>query len=133
MLKSVAGAAALLFALAGTAAAEPAPPVAAPQQNYTVVPVAADERSGRSRQIRCSVGQMRETACTFTPLFGDGSFQLDGPGVAVRLIITNGEGSLFEVISATRRVPVGGTYVRNPRDRACWIATSDGPSPVCAR
>ena len=41
--------------------------------------------------------------------------------------------NLFEVISATHRIPLGGVYIRNPRDRACWITTSDGPSPVCAR
>ena len=102
-------------------------------QAYSVVPVSPDERSGRSRQIRCSVGQMRETTCTFTPLFGDGSFQLDGPDIAVRLLIIEGEGHLFEVFGPTRRVGVGGVYIRNPRDRACWITTTDGPSPVCAR
>jgi hypothetical protein len=116
------GLAAAVFSAAGVAA-----------QDYTPVPVAADERSGPSRQIRCSVGQRDETACTFTPLFGDGSFQLDGPDIAVRLLIIDGEGSLFEVFGPERRVPVGGTYIRNPRDRACWITTSDGPSPVCAR
>ncbi|MGV3577854.1 hypothetical protein [Brevundimonas sp.] len=53
--------------------------------------------------------------------------------MAVRLIIDGAEGSLFEVFGETRRAPVGGVYIRNPRDRACWITTSDGPSPVCAR
>ena len=67
-------------------------------QAYDVVPVSPDERSGRSRQIQCSVGRMTQTTCTFTPLFGDGSFQLDGPDIAVRLIIDGSEGSLFEVI-----------------------------------
>lgn len=126
----------LLSALALTSALVAVPAAASAQskpQAYEVVPVAPDERSGRSREIQCSVGQMAETTCTFTPLFGDGSFQLDGPGVAVRLIIDGTEGSLFEVFGETRRVPVGGVYIRNPRDRACWITTSDGPSPVCAR
>ena len=122
--------AALGLGASGTGAGER---VAAPQQDYAVVPVAADERSGRSRQIRCSVGQMEATACTFTPLFGDGSFQLDGRDIAVRMIIDNGEGYLFEVFGPDHRVPVGSTYIRNPRDRACWIATDGGPSPVCAR
>lgn len=106
---------------------------AATAQSWTPVPVAADERSGKTRQIRCSVGQMRETTCAFTPLFGDGSFQLDGPDIAVRMVIIDGEGSLFEVFGPDRRVPVGGIYIRNPRDRACWISTAGGPSPVCAR
>jgi len=121
-------------ALAIAGAANAAPSGAGPAaQAYTPVPVAADERSGPSRRINCSVGEMHETTCTFTPLFGDGSFQLDGPDIAVRLIITDGEGSLFEVFGPTRRVPVGGVYIRNPRDRACWITTTDGPSPICAR
>lgn len=124
--------AAAVFAANG-ATAESVSKTAPRAQAYTVIPVSPDERSGRSRQIRCSVGQMAETACTFTPLFNDGSFQLDGPDIAVRMIIIDGEGSLFEVFSPERRVPVGGTYIRNPRDRACWITTTDGPSPICAR
>ena len=123
---------ALAFGTATSGAATPAP-AQSKGQAYSVVPVSPDERSGRSRQIRCSVGQMRETACTFTPLFGDGSFQLDGPGIAMRLLIIEGEGHMFEVFGPTRRVAVGGVYIRNPRDRACWITTTDGPSPVCAR
>lgn len=106
---------------------------AASAQSWTPVPVAADERSGKTRQIRCSVGERPKTTCAFTPLFGDGSFQLDGPEIAVRMIIIDGEGSLFEVFGPTHRVPVGGIYVRNPRDHACWISTAGGPSPVCAR
>ncbi len=81
---------------------------AASAQSYTRVHVTADERSGPSRQIGRSVGQMRETACTFTPLFGDGSFQLDGPDIAVRPAISDGEGGLFAVSGPGRRVPVGG-------------------------
>lgn len=132
-MKYVLAATAASLALSASAAAAPAEPVAAPQRGYTVVPVAADERSGRSREVRCRVGEMAETTCTFTPLFGDGSFQLDGPGVAVRLIIDDGTGYLFEVFGPDRRTPVGGAYIRNPRDRACWVATDGGPSPVCAR
>ncbi len=120
------------LSVAAAATAEPSRAGAAVQA-YTPVPVAADERSGASRRITCSVGDMRPTTCTFTPLFGDGSFQLDGPDIAVRLIISDGEGSLFEVFGPTRRVPVGGIYIRNPRDRACWITTTGGPSPICAR
>ena len=57
----------------------------------------------------------------------------DLPGVAVRLIIDDGTGYLFEVFGPDRRTAVGGAYIRNPRDRACWVATDGGPSPVCAR
>ncbi len=133
MIKTVLAVAAVSLAVSAPAVASPAEPVAAPQRGYSVVPVAPDERSGRSRQIRCRVGDMAETACTFTPLFGDGSFQLDGPGVAVRMIIDDGTGYLFEVFGPERRTAVGGAYIRNTRDRACWVATEGGPSPVCAR
>lgn len=133
MMKPVLAVAAVSLALSTPAVAGPAEPTAGPQRGYTVVPVAPDERSGRSREVRCRVGEMAETRCTFTPLFGDGSFQLDGPGVAVRLIIDNGTGYLFEVFGPDRRTAVGGAYIRNPRDRACWVATDGGPSPVCAR
>lgn len=122
------------FALTSAALAAPGAGLAQVKpKSYSVVPVAADERSGPSREIRCSVGTMAETGCTFTPLFGDGSFQLDGPGIAVRMIIADGEGFLFEVFGPERRTAVNGAYIRNPRDRACWVSTSNGPSPVCAR
>jgi len=110
---------------------------AAPQSRlgYTPVPILAEENPGRARQIRCQVGSAPETACTFTPLFGDGSFQLDGPDIALRMIISDGEGSLFEVFGPERRVPIGGSYRRDTRDRACWLAneTTSAPSRVCAR
>ncbi|MGV3577855.1 hypothetical protein [Brevundimonas sp.] len=60
----------LLSALALTSALVAVPGAATAQskpQAYEVVPVAPDERSGRSREIQCSVGQMAETTCTFTP------------------------------------------------------------------
>jgi hypothetical protein len=135
MLKFILAVAAVSLALTAPAVDAEASPVAAPQQGYSVVPVAPSERSGRSRQIRCSVGQMRETNCTFTPLFGDGSFQLDGPDIAYRLIIDSGEGYLFEVFSRDERVAIGGTYRRDNRDRACWVAVERTPAPsrICAR
>ncbi|MBX9707326.1 MAG: hypothetical protein K2X61_05255 [Caulobacteraceae bacterium] len=135
MLKSLLAIAAVSLAVSAPAAAAIAEPVAAPQQGYTVIPVAPSERSGRTRQIRCSVGQMRETNCSFTPLFGDGSFQLDGPNIAYRLIIDNGEGYLFEVFSRDERVAIGGLYRRDNRDRACWVAVERTPAPsrICAR
>lgn len=114
----------------GPVVAEPGAPTV---QAYTPVPVAADERSGPSRRINCSVGEMHETTCTFTPLFGDGSFQLDGPDIAIRLIISDGEAYLFEVIGPTRRIAIGGVYTRDPHDRACWVSKDGGPTPVCAR
>lgn len=116
--------------------AEAAPP--APQassRGYTPVPVSAEDQPGRARQIRCQIGTDPEVGCTFTPLFGDGSFQLDGPDIALRMVITEGEGSLFEVFGPERRVPVGGMYRRDTRDRACWVAEEDTPAPsrICAR
>ncbi|CAL1692400.1 hypothetical protein MMB232_02566 [Brevundimonas subvibrioides] len=120
----------------------PAPPVptaptaAKPQATaYTPVPISRDDQPGRARQIRCQVGSAPETDCTFTPLFGDGSFQLDGPDIALRMVISDGEGGLFEVIGPEERIAIGGTYRRDSRDRACWIANEETPAPsrVCAR
>lgn len=132
--------------VAAEPAAKPAPAVApasappsakppAQTAGYTPVPISAEDNPGRARQIRCKVGTAPETNCTFTPLFGDGSFQLDGPDIALRMVISDGEGGLFEVFGPDERVPIGGTYRRDPRDRACWIANEDtpAPSPVCAR
>ena len=48
------------------------------------------------------------------------------------MVISDGEGALFEVFGPDRRVPVGGTYRRDESDRACWIA-DEGTSPICAR
>lgn len=120
------------------AVAPPAPTSAKPAAQtaaYTPVPISAEDNPGRARQIRCQVGTDPETSCTFTPLFGDGSFQLDGPDIAYRMVISDGEGGLFAVFGPEDRVPVGGTYRRDARDRACWIAneSTPAPSPICAR
>lgn len=105
------------------------------RQAYTPVAVSREDNPGRARQIRCQVGAAAETDCTFTPLFGDGSFQLDGPGIALRMVISDGEGSLFAVMSAEERVPIGSFYRRDSRDRACWVEVekTSAPSRVCAR
>jgi len=124
---------------AATPAPAPAPtaPTAPRAQtaSYTPVPIAAEDQPGRARQIQCQVGSDPETNRTFTPLFGDGSFQLDGPDIALRMVISDGEGNLFEVFGPERRVAIGGTYRRDSRNRACWIANEDTPAPsrVCAR
>jgi hypothetical protein len=122
---------------AAPAAAAPAAPAAPTAQRaaYTPVPISAEDQPGRARQIRCQVGTAPETNCTFTPLFGDGSFQLDGPDIAYRMVIFDGEGGLFSVFGPDDRVPIGGTYRRDPRDRACWIANEEtpAPTPICAR
>lgn len=116
-----------------TASSQTAPPPA--RRAYTPVAILREDNPGRARQIRCQVGPSAETDCTFTPLFGDGSFQLDGPDIALRMIITDGEGSLFEVISPEERVPIGSFYRRDTRDRACWVEVekTSAPSRVCAR
>ena len=110
---------------------------AAPQTRpaaHTPVPISADDRPGRARQARCQVGMGRNTNCTFTPLFGDGSFQLDAPDIALRMIISGDQGHLFAVFP-DRCIPTVGTYRRDPRDRACWIANEKTAptSKVCAR
>lgn len=124
-------------AAAPAAAPEASSAPAAPQRaaGYTPVPISAEDQPGRARQIRCQVGTDPETNCTFTPLFGDGSFQLDGPDIAYRMVISDGEGGLFAVFGPEDRVPVGGTYRRDKRDRACWIANEETPAParICAR
>lgn len=117
--------------------AAPPPQIAPATQRaaYTPVPISAEDQPGRARQIRCQVGSGPETNCTFTPLFGDASFQLDGPDIAYRMVISDGEAGLFAVFGPEDRVPVGGTYRRDARDRACWIAneSTPAPSPICAR
>lgn len=120
---------------APSAGAKPAAPAAQRTAGYTPVPISAEDSPGRARQIRCQVGTDPETGCTFTPLFGDGSFQLDGPDIAYRMVISDGEGGLFAVFGPDDRVPVGGTYRRDTRDRACWIANEETPAParICAR
>ena len=120
---------------AGPAAPPPRTPPATQRAAYTPVPISAEDQPGRARQIRCQVGSVPETNCTFTPLFGDGSFQLDGPDIAYRMVISDGEGGLFAVFGPEDRVPVGGTYRRDARDGACWIAneSTPAPSPICAR
>ena len=124
---------------AASAEGPAAPPAQTPpvtqRAAYTPVPISAEDQPGRARQVRCQVGSAPETDCTFTSLFGDGSFQLDGPDIAYRMVISDGEGGLFAVFGPEDRVPVGGTYRRDARDGACWIAneSTPAPSPICAR
>jgi hypothetical protein len=98
-LVSILAAAAL--ACACEQAVEPAPSAAtaeeASEASYSPIPIDAADEPGTPRQVRCQIGSEAAQTCTLTPLFGDDSFQLDGAGVALRMVVTGNEGGLFEV------------------------------------
>lgn len=92
------------------------------------------ERRGPTRQARCRIDEEPERPCSFTPVFGDGSFDIEMPDRQLRLIVSDGEAAPFELIGQ-RRIPVVGLLQRDPKDPACWV--SDDPDAslkrVCAR
>ncbi len=93
-----------------------------------------EERRGPSRQARCRVDDEPERACTFTPVFGDGSFDIEMPDRQLRLIVSGDEAAPFELIGS-RRIPIVGLLRRDPQDRACWISGDADAvlKRVCAR
>jgi hypothetical protein len=88
------------------------------------------EQRGPSRQARCRVNDEPERSCTFTPVWGDGSFDIEMPDRKLRLIVDGEEAAPFELIGA-RRVPLVGLLKRDAKDRACWV--SDDPDAVLRR
>lgn len=92
------------------------------------------EKRGPTRTARCRINDEPERACDFTPVFGDGSFDIEMPDRQLRLIIEGNEAAPFELIGA-RRIPIVGLLQRDPGDPACWV--SDDPDAslkrVCAR
>jgi hypothetical protein len=117
--------------------AETAPPASdgASVREYAPISIAAVDEPGTPRIVRCQVGDESEQICTFTPLFNNDSFQLDGEGVALRMVVTEDEGALFEIISSDYRVPLRGAYRRSSPIDPCWTAESgsSSPSPICVR
>lgn len=114
--------------------AEQAPAGAEPASAEAAQAKEEEERRGRSRQARCRIGDEPEQPCTFTPVFGDGSFDIEMPDRQLRLIVDGEEAAPFEVIGQ-RRIPIPGLLRRDPADRACWVAqdADAGLSRVCAR
>jgi hypothetical protein len=95
---------------------------------------AEEEKKGPTRRASCQIDDEPERACDFTPVFGDGSFDIAMPDRQLRLIVSGSEAAPFELIG-TRRIPIVGLLQRDPRDPACWV--SDDPDAilkrVCAR
>ena len=132
--------AACLAALLGACQPQAAPPAASPAAPasaaaaYEPVAIEAEDQPGTTRHVRCQIGDRPEQDCTLTPLFGDESFQLDGADVALRMVVADNEGSLFEVFGPTERVPVGLTYRRASPADPCWVGAGDStPAKVCVR
>lgn len=96
--------------------------------------VAPEDRSGPSRQARCKIDDGPARRCRFTPLFGDGSFNIEvGRDQEWRIVVDGHLGHLFEVAGPTKRAPVWGNYRRDAVKHACWLRTGsgDGPRSIC--
>lgn len=92
------------------------------------------ERRGPSRQARCQIDDEPERSCTFTPVLGDGSFDIEMPERQLRLVVDGDQAVPFELIGA-RRIPILGLLRRDRDDRACWLGTEEDSQlrRVCAR
>lgn len=115
-------------------AAAAAPPVNGMSAFRTRAAAASEER-GPTRSARCEFNEEPQEACSFTAVFGDGSFDVKTPDRNVRLVVEGEEAAAFEVFGADRRVPLPGNFRRDAKDRACWVA-DDRELPlfrVCAR
>jgi hypothetical protein len=99
-----------------------------------MVPADGEERRGPTRQARCRIDDEAERPCAFTPVFGDGSFDIEMPDRQLRLIVNGDEAAPFELIGE-RRIPIVGLLRRDSQDRACWVAEEPGLGldRVCAR
>lgn len=97
--------------------------------------VAAEDRSGATRDARCRIDDEPVETCRFTPLFGDGSFNIAlARDREYRLIVDGERGHLFVVFGPEHRVPLMWGYHRDRADRACWVADEPGHEPerICA-
>lgn len=96
--------------------------------------VASEDRSGPSRPARCRIGDGAVQPCTFTPLFGDGSFDIELADRELRVVVRGQQGTAFEVFGPERRVRMEWHYRRDPSDPACWVADlpNSEPSRICA-
>jgi hypothetical protein len=113
-----------------------APATEATQEASAAMPdaVAPEDRSGPSRQARCRIGDGPMQPCRFTPLFGDGSFNIELPDGEYRMIVEGDRGDAFAVFGPEKRVPLLWSYRRDPADGACWVSESPDsePSRICA-
>ena len=123
------------------AAAPPAPAAAAPKAPGAAPPVweegqseeavaqePHDDRSGPTRRARCNINEEGMEPCMFTPVMGDGSFDIETADRDIRIVISDGEGAVFERIGA-RNIPLPGGFQRDGDDPACW-ATDDPDATV---
>jgi len=99
--------------------------------------VAQEDRSGRSRTATCQMDHGPKSQCVFTPLFGDGSFQIDLDGTdarSLRVVLDGDRAHVFEVFGPTKRVALLWTYYRDPTRPACWITDTKDvePQSICA-
>ncbi len=92
--------------------------------------VAPADRSGPTRQARCRIDGEPVETCRFTPLFGDGSFNIALAGDhEYRLIVDGERGHVFVVFGPEHRVPLAPVYHRDRADRACWVSDEPGHQP----
>ena len=99
--------------------------------------VSPEDRSGPSRQVKCRLDNGIVEPCRFTPLFGDGSFNIElNEGRELRIVVDGERGWLFVALTPDRRVPMG-SFHRDEKDRACWVADEPlsltrPPDRICA-
>lgn len=96
--------------------------------------VAAYDRSGPSRRATCRIDDGPARRCIFTPLFGDGGFQIDLPDRALRVVVAGERARVFEVFGPEKRVQVAATFRRDAVRRACWVSGrgDSDPRSICA-
>jgi hypothetical protein len=99
--------------------------------------VAPENRSGRSRIVTCQIDHGPKSRCVFTPLFGDGSFQIDLDGDDPRSLMValdGGKARVFEVFGPIKQVELRWPYRRDPTRPACWITDTKDvePQSICA-
>ena len=97
--------------------------------------VAPEDRSGRSRQARCKIDGGHLQKCRFTPLFGDGSFNIElADGNEYRLVVRGDDASGFVVMGPEKRIRLWWQYHRSKQDRACWVTDEKlgSPQSICA-
>lgn len=94
--------------------------------------VASVDRSGPSRRARCRLDNAPIQRCRFTPLFGDGSFNIElSPERQLRLVRGGAEerAYLFVPIAPDKQIRMFDTFRRDHRDRACWVSEAKRIGP----
>ncbi|PKP93381.1 MAG: hypothetical protein CVT77_05865 [Alphaproteobacteria bacterium HGW-Alphaproteobacteria-16] len=96
-----------------------------------VTTVSQEDRSGASRRAACQIDGTARQNCVFTPLFGDGSFQIDlSDDTAYRIVIDEpGVASVFSVFGPDNRIPLMWSYRRDSAKPACWVTDTADVSP----